>query len=106
MKFFQFSQELRTYLEEVGTLKAGKKSEVSIYKNIIRRPELVKENMIVEDLAALDKITEERILDELQFRMEKGDSYTFVGDVLLSLNSNEIPTKYTRSVISIIEYLK
>lgn len=59
---------------------------------------MVKEQMIVEDLAALDKISEERILDELQFRMEKGDSYTYVGDVLLSLNSNEIPAKYPRSV--------
>lgn len=79
-------------------MKTGKKSEVSIYKDTIRKPESQTEKMIVEDIAALDKISEERVLDELQIRLENGDSYTYVGDVLLSLNSNDLPSEYERCV--------
>lgn len=54
--------------------------------------------MIVEDLAALDKISEDKIINEIRERLTNGDSYTFIGDVLLSLNSNELPKEYPRSV--------
>lgn len=58
------------------------------------------EKMLVEDLCALDKLSEEKISDLLNQRLVKGDSYTFVGDVLVSLNSNELPDKFPRSVSS------
>lgn len=57
-----------------------------------------REKMIVEDLAALDKISEDKIINEIRERLTNGDSYTFIGDVLLSLNSNELPKEYPRSV--------
>lgn len=54
--------------------------------------------MYVEDLAALEKVSEEVIVEELKQRLSRGDSYTFIGDVLLSLNSNELPLEFPRSV--------
>lgn len=54
--------------------------------------------MFIEDLAALEKVSEETIADEIKNRLKKGHSYTFIGDVLLSLNSNEMPTEFPRSV--------
>lgn len=44
------------------------------------------ESMHVEDLAALDVITEDTIVAELQARLAAGMPYTFIGDVLLYLN--------------------
>lgn len=45
--------------------------------------------MFTEDLAALEVLTEDAILDELQERLQQGHFHTFVGDVLLILNPNE-----------------
>lgn len=45
--------------------------------------------MLVEDLAALDVLNENAILDELRERLQRGEYHTFVGDVLLILNPNE-----------------
>lgn len=64
----------------------------------IKKYDTEPQKMLLEDLCALDKITEERIADLLKERLSNGDSYTFVGDVLISLNSNELPNEYPRSV--------
>lgn len=45
--------------------------------------------MLTEDLAALDVLSENIILDELRERLQRGEYHTFVGDVLLILNPNE-----------------
>lgn len=45
--------------------------------------------MFTEDLAALDILTEDMILDELCGRLQRGEYHTFIGDVLLILNPNE-----------------
>ncbi|XP_046607249.1 neither inactivation nor afterpotential protein C isoform X1 [Neodiprion virginianus] len=47
------------------------------------------EKMLVEDLAALEHLSEDAILDELQERLKLGYFQSFVGDVLLILNPNE-----------------
>ncbi|XP_020292574.1 neither inactivation nor afterpotential protein C isoform X2 [Pseudomyrmex gracilis] len=47
------------------------------------------EQMLTEDLAALDVLSEDEILDQLRERLQRGDYHTFVGDVLLILNPNE-----------------
>lgn len=54
--------------------------------------------MYVEDLSAMERITEESILNEINCRLIDGQSYTFVGDVLLSLNSNDLPAEFPESV--------
>lgn len=45
--------------------------------------------MFTEDLATLEILTEDVILDELCERLKRGEYHTFVGDVLLILNPNE-----------------
>lgn len=66
----------------------------------IKKYDETPEKMLVEDLCALDKLSEEKISDILKQRLERGDSYSFIGDVLISLNSNEMPSEYPRSVSS------
>lgn len=45
--------------------------------------------MLTEDLAALDILTEDVILDELRERLRRNQYHTFIGDILLILNPNE-----------------
>ena len=45
--------------------------------------------MFSEDLAALENLTEDSILNELHERLKIGSFHTFVGDILLLLNPNE-----------------
>lgn len=71
---------------------------MSVVKGFIKKYDVEPEKMYVEDLAALEKLSEETIIEELRQRMLKGFSYTFVGDVLLSINSNEMPAELPRSV--------
>lgn len=47
------------------------------------------EDLLVEDLAALERITENTILEVLEARAKKQQFHTFIGDVLLVLNGNE-----------------
>lgn len=75
-----------------------RKDEVSICRGHIKRHDAKPERMYVEDLAALEHLTEDTILEELRHRTSKGFPYTFVGDVLLAINSNEMPAELPRSV--------
>lgn len=59
----------------------------------------VPERMLQEDLAALEPLTEDRVLDELQERMRLGMFHTFVGDILVILNPNEKQDIYNMEVI-------
>lgn len=45
--------------------------------------------MCVADMAAIEKITEDNIIEQLEARYRKNDTYTFIGDVLLFLNPNK-----------------
>lgn len=45
--------------------------------------------MLTEDLAALDILNEDVILDELHEKLRRGEYHTFIGDILLILNPNE-----------------
>lgn len=74
------------------------REEISIINGYIKKYEEQPEKMIFEDLCALDQTTEEKISDLLKKRLEHGDSYTFAGDVLISINSNELPEKFSRAV--------
>lgn len=85
-------------MSQIDPLKAPPKPEVSIVEGHIKKFNAEREKMIVEDLAALDKISEDKIINEIRERLTNGVSYTFIGDVLLSLNSNELPKEYPRSV--------
>lgn len=56
------------------------------------------ETMQVEDLAALENLTEDNILAELQTKLAKGSFTSFVGDVLLILNPNTKDDIYNEEV--------
>lgn len=89
-------------MSHIEPLASEKKDEVSIVEGYIKKRNAVREKMIVEDLSALDRISEDRIITELRDRLLHGEPYTFIGDVLLSINSNELPTEYPRSVCSVL----
>lgn len=57
------------------------------------------EHMHVEDLAALDRLSEEAILRELEARFKQNHFHTFIGDILLVLNPNEHQNIYNDKVI-------
>lgn len=74
------------------------RDEIAIVNGGMKKFDMAPEKMYVEDLAALEKLSEESIVEELENRLENGHSYTFVGDILISLNSNELPLEIPRSV--------
>lgn len=97
--FVQFSCEIKHLVELVAEMaRLIKRDEVSVCRGFIKRFEMAPERMYVEDLAALEKLNEDTILDELRHRTAKGFPYTFVGDILLSINSNEMPAELPKSV--------
>lgn len=81
-----------------GPPRTSKREEISIIKGYVKRYQQNPEKMFIEDLAALEKVSEETIAEEIRSRLKKGHSYTFIGDVLLSINSNEMPTVFPKSV--------
>lgn len=85
-------------LSKISVVDRFPREEVTILNGCIKKFNTAPEKMIVEDLCAFNKLTEEKILDLLQKRLEQGDSYTFIGDVLISINSNEMPAEFPNSV--------
>lgn len=55
--------------------------------------------MVVEDLAALDNVDEDRLIEEIKARYMNGNFYSFIGDILLVLNPNETSDIYDERVI-------
>lgn len=72
--------------------------EIMIDKGFIRKFGEHPERIYHEDLAAISDATEEKVKKTLQARMAMGHSYSFIGDILLSLNSNDINKEYDDSV--------
>lgn len=58
--------------------------------------------MVVEDLAALDNINDESVLDELEERLKLKLFHSFVGDILLILNPYEHVGTYGDKVSEIL----
>lgn len=42
--------------------------------------------MYMDDLAALDTLSEDAIVDQLQNRYERSQIYTYIGDILVAVN--------------------
>lgn len=59
------------------------------------------ETMQVEDLAALENLTEDNILSELQTKVAKGCFTSFIGDILLILNPNINEDIYNEAVSNV-----
>ncbi|KAJ4441704.1 hypothetical protein ANN_11562 [Periplaneta americana] len=85
------STELKMLIEDFAEKgKPSRKTEMVVRNGLLKEGlSATPEPMRQEDLAALEKLSEDTILDELQSRLQEGHCHTFVGDVLLVLNPNE-----------------
>lgn len=88
---FHLSKELKQLIEDfINKGQQNRKTEFAVKNGFLKTglsPKM--ELMHQEDLAAMEKLNEETIIQELQQRLKQGHFYTFVGDVLLALNPNE-----------------
>ncbi|KAL0107922.1 hypothetical protein PUN28_014885 [Cardiocondyla obscurior] len=88
---YPLTQEIKTLtidLSEKG--KRQRKAESIVRKGFLKTSQdNPLEHMFTEDLAALDILTEDRILNELREKLRRGEYHTFVGDILLIINPNE-----------------
>ncbi|XP_067622468.1 neither inactivation nor afterpotential protein C isoform X2 [Eurosta solidaginis] len=71
-----------------------KQPEIFVDRGYIKRFNGKPERMYPEDLAAIENPTDEMVLESIRNRMELGSSYSFIGDVLLSLNSNDLQIEF------------
>lgn len=79
--------------------KRQRKPEAIVRKGYLKTHQTqMPERMLQEDLAALEPLTEDRILDELQERMRMGVFHAFVGDILVILNPGEQQDIYNLEV--------
>ncbi|XP_034933693.1 neither inactivation nor afterpotential protein C isoform X2 [Chelonus insularis] len=92
---YVLTQELKT-LAQNAREKAPKSKypECMVRNGFVKTDKREAERMLTEDLAALEVLTEDTILDELNERIRQGDFHAFVGDVLIILNPNEIQDIY------------
>lgn len=88
---FLLQQDLKTLTTDLrGVGKPFRKPEVVVRGGCLRAEQgTAPEPMFTEDLAGLDVISEDIILDQLHQRLKRGLCHTFIGDVLLFLNPNE-----------------
>ncbi|XP_063838956.1 neither inactivation nor afterpotential protein C [Ostrinia nubilalis] len=87
---YHLTTELKKLALDLKSTEGLPKKPERIIKNSLLTTEGVTEpeTMQVEDLAALEHLTEENILAELQTKLAKGSFTSFVGDILLILNPN------------------
>lgn len=78
-------------------------NETMVCKGFIQTHDNKMEKMYVEDLAALDPLSDDALVNELKNRLKQGESYSFIGDVLLSINPNKSYPAYDRKVLKMLE---
>ncbi|XP_023317073.1 neither inactivation nor afterpotential protein C isoform X2 [Trichogramma pretiosum] len=88
---FPLTQEIKSLVMNFSAKgKKHRKPESIVRKGYLKTHQTqIPERMYQEDLAGLEQLTEDRVLDELQERQRLGHFHTFVGDVLLIMNPNE-----------------
>lgn len=96
--FHQLSLELKHLLSKINVVDRIPFQEVAIWNGCLKKFDTNLEKMLIEDLCAMDRATEDKIAGMLQKRLANGDSYTFAGDVLLAINANELPGDIPSSV--------
>ncbi|XP_076279257.1 STKc_myosinIII_N_like and MYSc_Myo21 domain-containing protein ninaC isoform X3 [Lasioglossum baleicum] len=85
------AQELKVMMMDACPKgKLDRRPEVLVRKGFLKTHQTDPlEPMFMEDVAALESLTEDAILDELHERLRQGYFHSFVGDILLILNPNE-----------------
>lgn len=73
-------------------------SESLVYQGYIKNHDNKMEKMYVEDLAAIEPLHDDTILEEIKNKVRIGETYSFIGDILLSMNPNKKYPIYDRKV--------
>lgn len=94
----QFSQELKSFLKDVDSINFPQQPESLVHEGFIKNHDNKLEKMYVEDLAAIEPLSDDAILDEIRNKMKIGMSYSFIGDILLSMNPNQKYPMHDRKV--------
>lgn len=63
--------------------------DVMIRGQYMEQEQQAPQKLLQEDLAALEDLSEDALVEELQHRAKRGQFYTFVGDVLLAINPHQ-----------------
>jgi hypothetical protein len=84
--------------KDIETINFPLQNESIVCKGFIQSHDNRMEKMYVEDLAALEPLSDDALLEEIKNRLKLGETYSFVGDVLLSMNPNKQPPVYDRKV--------
>lgn len=72
--------------------------EIAIFKGGLKRYAEQPSKLVAEDLCAIVNLSEATVLETLKMRLSQRHAFTFAGDVLISLNSNDQPTEYPKSL--------
>ncbi|XP_033328921.2 STKc_myosinIII_N_like and MYSc_Myo21 domain-containing protein ninaC isoform X1 [Megalopta genalis] len=88
---YMMAQELKVLMTDACPIgKLERRAEVLVRRGFLKMHQTDPlEPMFMEDIAALEVLTEDAILDELHERLRQGYFHSFVGDILLILNPNE-----------------
>ncbi|CAG9859253.1 unnamed protein product [Phyllotreta striolata] len=93
---YHLTIELKSLINDLCVGKPGsRKPDVVVHGKFLKRDiDGDMEPIYEEDLAAIHPVTERDILEILERRMETGEIYVYIGDILLSLNPNERKSIY------------
>lgn len=86
--------------KDIETINFPSQNELIVCKGFIQTHDNKMERMYVEDLAAIEPLSDDTLLEELKNKLKIGESYSFVGDVLVSMNPNKRYPVYDRKVHS------
>lgn len=92
--------------KDIESINFPLQNESMICKGYIQTHDNKMEKMYVEDLAALEPLSNDALMDEMKNRLKLGESYSFIGDVLVSMNPNKQHPIYDRKVSSHIKIVK
>lgn len=84
--------------KDIETINFPSQNEMIVCKGYIQTHDNKMEKMYVEDLAALEPLSDDDLLDELRNKLKMGETYSFIGDVLVSMNPNKQYPSYDRKV--------
>lgn len=89
---------MKQLISEVESINFQTQNESIVCKGYIQTHDNKMEKMFVEDLAAIEPLSDDTLLDEIRNRLKIGATYSFIGDILLSMNPNRRPPIYDRKV--------
>lgn len=96
--FPQLSQEIKLLINDVDSINFPSQSEALVCNGFIQTHDNKLEKMFVEDLAAVEPLSDDTLLEVIRNRSKMGSNYSFIGDVLLSMNPNKVCPTYDNKV--------